>query len=164
MRKVAHEALSGSSAITFQPLQEKGAALLAARLLRTPEGWNAHIGHIVASSMLAIIYRWSWVDPQTDSVVRQIFDLSHRIAYAAVPGNSFVDMFPWMIYMPEWMAKWKRTGRAYFRKDTDMFVSLMNHVKDRMVRALSLQCFRHMYSFRPLGFQYGRSMSRNEAH
>ena len=134
MRKVAHEALSGSSAITFQPLQEKGAALLAARLLRTPEGWNAHIGHIVASSMLAIIYRWSWVDPQTDSVVRQIFDLSHRIAYAAVPGNSSVDIFPWMIYMPEWMAKWKRTGRACFRKDTDMFVSLMNHVKHRMVR------------------------------
>ncbi len=48
-------------------------------------------------------------------------------------GNYFVDIFPFMMYIPTWMAKWKREGYAWFKKDTDMFVGLVEDVKAGLV-------------------------------
>lgn len=129
MRRVAHEASGGSSAFAYRPLQEKGSVLLLANLLQDPEQWNAHIKHSVSTTMLAMIYSWSPVYPNTDALVERIYDLAHRMAYAAIPGNFLVEIFPIMLYLPDWMAKWKREGRAWFKKDTDMFIELMNGAK-----------------------------------
>lgn len=135
MRRVAHEAFSGSSAAAYQPLQESRSALLLARLLQDPEQWNAHIENSVATTMLAITYNWSSVNPNTSMIVQRIYNLAHRMAYAGIPGNFLVEIFPIMLYLPDWMAKWKREGRAWFKKDTDMFIELMNGAKDEMVCA-----------------------------
>ncbi len=46
---------------------------------------------------------------------------------AALPGNYFVDIFPWMMHIPQWIpgARWKREGFEWFKKDTDMFQQLV---------------------------------------
>ena len=69
MRKVAHEAFTGSSLASYQPRQAKGAVLLAARLLQDPGQWNDHIGHGIASIMLSIIYSWPYSDSRMETVL-----------------------------------------------------------------------------------------------
>lgn len=164
MRRVTHEAFSGSSSVAYQPLQEKGAALLLDRLLQEPEQWKAHIEHSIATTMLATVYDWSSANAETSMLVERIYNLAHRIAYAAIPGNFLVEMFPMMMYLPEWMAKWKREGLAWFRKDTDMFIELMNGVNDKLVCTSSLAYICEMLIRAPrAGRQYSGPVFRSKA-
>lgn len=107
--------------------------MLVARVLQNPEQWYTHIGRNVASTMLSIIYDWHPDDPRTDTVVERIYNMAHRMAYAAIPGNYLVEMFPIMLRLPEWLAGWKREGRAWFKRDSEMFTELMKGVEAKLV-------------------------------
>ncbi|KAF7790517.1 hypothetical protein EIP86_001473 [Pleurotus ostreatoroseus] len=82
--------------------------------------------------MLSIVYDWHPDDPRTTSVVERIYQMAHRLAYAAIPGNYLVEMFPIMLHLPDWLAGWKRDGRAWFKKDSEMFIELLKGVQDKM--------------------------------
>ena len=140
MRKIAHEAVSGSSVVTYQPLQERSSAMLVASILENPGQWNVHIERSIASTILAIIYDWPRDDPRTEAVIERVYDIAHRQASAAIPGNYLVEIFPSMIHLPEWLAKWKREGRAWFKKDSEMFVGMMKNVEDKIVRLSLIGC------------------------
>ena len=51
------------------------------------------------------------------------------------PGAFLVDTFPWMLHLPESIAKWKREGMERFRINTEMFESLLRSVKAKMASA-----------------------------
>jgi len=36
-----------------------------------------------------------------DTIIEEIDSYNKRVAYAAMPGNFLVDLFPWMMYIPE---------------------------------------------------------------
>ena len=44
-----------------------------------------------------------------------------------------VDIFPWMKSLPLWAAKWKREGYSWFKKDTDLFLGLIDDSKVGLV-------------------------------
>ena len=114
--------------------------MLVARLLQDPGQWYALIGQNVASTMLSIVYDWHPDDPRTTSVVERIYQMAHRLAYAAIPGNYLVEMFPIMLHLPDWLAGWKRDGRAWFKKDSEMYIELLKGVQDKMVRFSMTWC------------------------
>ena len=60
-------------------------------------------------------------------------DFMHRVERSARPGAFLVDIFPWMLHLPEWMAKWKRDGQEWHQKDTKMFFEFYHEAKNRMV-------------------------------
>jgi len=36
-----------------------------------------------------------------DTTIKEIDNYNKRAAFAAMPGNFFVEFFPWMMYIPE---------------------------------------------------------------
>jgi hypothetical protein len=56
-------------------------------------------------------------------------------------GNYFVDIFPWMMHIPTSLARWKREGYAWFKKDTDMFLGLLEDVKEGLDDGSRSDCF-----------------------
>ena len=46
------------------------------------------------------------------------------IARAAAPGAYFVDLFPWMLYLPTWLAPWKQFGMALEERCTRFFTKI----------------------------------------
>ena len=83
--------------------------------------------------MLCAVYGWLSIDKSTDPFVNRINQLMHRLVQAALPGSFLVELFPSMLYLPDWMARWKREGRAWFMKDTKMFEDLLADVQNKMV-------------------------------
>lgn len=45
-----------------------------------------------------------------------------------------------MLYLPQWMAKWKREGYRYYKQDTELFKGLMDDVKIGLVGCLFVIC------------------------
>jgi hypothetical protein len=87
-----------------------------------------------ASTVLSAIYAWPPIDKSDDALVDRINDLMHRLVSAALPGAFLVEIFPVMKRLPSWMAKWKREGLEWHRKDTEMFQGFMDGVRKTMVR------------------------------
>ncbi|KAJ6500677.1 cytochrome P450 [Mycena sanguinolenta] len=87
-------------------------------------------GKYAASTILGIVYGWPGLDPTHDPLVTRINDLAQRLVRATLPGAFLVDIFPVMKRLPLWMAKWKREGLEWHRKDTILFEGMLNDVKD----------------------------------
>lgn len=61
----------------------------------------------------------------------------HRLVRAALPGQFLVDIFPAMLHLPTWMAKWKREGLEFYRQDSEMFEGFMDGVEKSVVSYFS---------------------------
>ncbi|KAF9463397.1 cytochrome P450 [Collybia nuda] len=148
MRRAVHEGLNVQAAEKYRPLQEIEASRLVNNLLRDPDNWDDHFGGKIysvimsvrsnnhhhrsaASTVLCSVYGWNPIEPRDDPVVQRINDILHRMARAALPGAYLVEFFPTMIYLPKWMAKWKREGLEWFAKDTKMFGDFLSDVEER---------------------------------
>lgn len=133
MRRAAHEGFNIRAAAKYQPLQEKESALLALRCLQDPDNWDDHLKHSAASSVLCAVYGWLSADKSADPFIDRIYQFMDRLTHAALPGSYLVEIFPSMLYLPDWMAKWKREGCRWFRKDTQVFEGLLADVQNNMV-------------------------------
>ncbi|KAI0251112.1 cytochrome P450, partial [Lactifluus subvellereus] len=54
---------------------------------------------------------------------------NHRVSHSALPGRFLVEMFPWMMYIPERFAKWKREGLKQGEEHHEMFQRLVDRVR-----------------------------------
>ena len=87
-----------------------------------------------AATVLSAVYAYPPIK-LSDPIVVKVENYVERMLKAALPGNYMVDFFPAMMYIPTWLAKWKREGYAWFKRDTDMFLGLVDEVKQGLVRA-----------------------------
>ncbi|KAF8191538.1 cytochrome P450 [Mycena galopus ATCC 62051] len=132
LRRAAHEGLI-RVASSYAPIQEREAAVLVKYMIEQPSPWVQNLKRKVqctASTILGIAYGWPGLDPSQDSLVTRINDLAHRLVQATLPGAFLVEVFPVMKSLPLWMAKWKREGLEWHRKDTLLFEGLMNDAKE----------------------------------
>ncbi|PSR85636.1 hypothetical protein PHLCEN_2v5365 [Hermanssonia centrifuga] len=141
MRRAAHEGFNVRASTSYQPLQEKESALLVSHMLQDPNGWDDHLKRSAASTVLSAVYGWLPIDSSADSLVGRINEMMHRVVQACLPGAFLVEIFPSMLYLPDWMATWKRKGKDFFRKDTAMFEELLDDVRNKMNSGSSTPCF-----------------------
>ena len=50
---------------------------------------------------MSILYDYPTLEDEHDKTVTEINTFIERISAAAAPGAHFVELFPWMIYIPE---------------------------------------------------------------
>lgn len=84
---------------------------------------------------MSIVYDHPPIKSEDEPYVVRINDFVERIVRAAYPGAHFVELFTWMRYLPEWMAKWKREAMKWFRHDSAFFIGLYDDVAKRVVRS-----------------------------
>ena len=127
VRRAAHECFHARAAAGYQPLQEKEAAVLTSGLLQDPEKWDDHFRRSASSLIMGVTYGWDPIQPSKDLpyVVRYINDHVNSVFAAIVPGAHLVETFPWMLHLPDWMAKWKRKGKRSFRETSAFFEKLL---------------------------------------
>ena len=125
---------------------------MASALLRNPEAREKHFQRCSASATMSILYDYPTLEKENDKTLEEIYAFVDRISKAANPGEHLVDVFPWMIHIPDRsvlipigyfshvsrngisLAKWKRVGKQYFKQHTRMFETLFNNVRDEVVR------------------------------
>jgi hypothetical protein len=128
----------------YHPVFCKEAILLASAALQNPEALDKHIQRSSASATMSILYDYPTLENEHDKTLTGIHAFIDRMSAASAPGAHLVELFPWMIYIPEryvsmlisnrlssWNARfatWKREAMEHFREHTAMFNGLLNNV------------------------------------
>ncbi|KAF8503337.1 cytochrome P450 [Russula emetica] len=127
-RRAAHETLTKVVVRDFHPIYCKEAVLLASAILDNPDALDKHIQRSSSSATMSILYDYPTLENEDDETITQIYTFIDRMSAASAPGAHLVEIFPWMIHIPERFAKWKREGTEHFRQHTAMFNGLLNTV------------------------------------
>ncbi|KAI0277783.1 cytochrome P450 [Russula brevipes] len=127
-RRAAHEVLTKVMVRDYHPIFRKEASLLASAMIKSPDALQSHIQRSSASALLTILYDNPTLENKRDKTIAEIHAFTDRLSTAAAPGAHLVELFPWMIHIPERFARWKREGMEHYRRDTAMFTGLMDPV------------------------------------
>jgi hypothetical protein len=154
-RRAAHEILTKVVVRDYHPVFCKEAILLASAILDEPNALDKLFQRSSASSTMSILYDHPTLESEHDETITQIHTFIDRISAASAPGAHLVEMFPWMIHIPEryesisltalsvhlelWsirFAKWKRETMVHFRQHTAMFNGLLDTVRSDIVKSI----------------------------
>ncbi|KIJ06205.1 hypothetical protein PAXINDRAFT_20589 [Paxillus involutus ATCC 200175] len=101
-RKMFERLFRPAVAPTYWPLQGKEAHALLRNLLDLPRELIEHLRHNAAAVIMKMIYGIE-IAPKDDRYVEIAEQALDGVVTAATPGAFFVDIFPWLKYLPEWM-------------------------------------------------------------
>jgi hypothetical protein len=85
----------------YHPTFCKEATILAFSILDNPQALVEHIERSAASATMSILYDYPTLEDKHDKAITEIHTFINRVAAAAAPGAYLVDLFPWMMYIPE---------------------------------------------------------------
>jgi len=103
MRRAAHEALTKRAVQNYYPIQTKEATILASSLISSSAKVDLpkQFHRAGASTIMSIVYDYPTLKTVDDPTVKNIEDFMLRMTDAMKPGRYLVDIFPWMLYIPE---------------------------------------------------------------
>jgi hypothetical protein len=103
MRRAAHEALRKTAVKNYHPIQMKEATILVSSLLSSSAGCNRdkEFKRLAASTIMSIVYDYPTLTSEHDQTLEKIEEHFNRISHAAAPESFFVNIFPWMMYIPQ---------------------------------------------------------------
>ncbi|KAF8910811.1 cytochrome P450 [Mucidula mucida] len=132
MRRAAHEGVNKAVAPTYQPLQIKEAVFLVDGLIKDDRNWDEELRRAAASMIMSVVYDAPIIEDCHDPSIARVNTFVERLARAAFPGEHLVEFFPWMRYLPNSIAKWKRDAEAHHAVDSVLFQSLYDDVEKRV--------------------------------
>ncbi|THG98633.1 hypothetical protein EW026_g3595 [Hermanssonia centrifuga] len=150
LRRAAHVGFNVRASKSYQPIQEREASAFVSNLLKSPSHWRdhtersampfidtfpyllMHVNSSAASAILAVVYGWPSLDASGDPLVTRIKDFMDRVLTSSFPGAFLVDIFPSMLYIPTWLASWKRRGLKWHQEDTEFFETFLVDAREKM--------------------------------
>ena len=102
LRRAAHEALAKKAIQNYHPIQMKEATILVSSLLMhsTNQKEEEKFRRLAASTIMSIVYDYPTILSEHDDAVEGIEKSITRFSHAMLMGSYFVDIFPWMKYIP----------------------------------------------------------------
>ena len=99
-RRAAHEILTKVIVRDYHPVFCKEAILLASAMSENPNALDKHIQRSSASATMSILYDYPTLENE-DETLTNIHAFIDRLSAATAPGAYLVELFPWMIHIPE---------------------------------------------------------------
>ncbi|KAI0028825.1 cytochrome P450 [Vararia minispora EC-137] len=145
MRRAVHEAFRPSAAGNYYAIEGEEAARLALALANNKEAATAGsfsplFVHFAASIILAITYDRPVRNAEDAELVKTVKRMTLFLTKAAAPGSHLVDLFPWMLAIPDRFAKWKRDAFAWHERASQFWSGLIEEVKTRMAEGQARPC------------------------
>jgi cytochrome P450 len=135
-RKLLRQALTPKALSTYKPIQEAEAARLCFQIAQYPENWEKLFERFTSSVVFSVAYGHR-IDSLDAAVIRQRFDSMQYIASLNVPGRYLVETFPFLKYLPNIIAPWKREIETRGKADAVGNMALVDVVRSDIATARS---------------------------
>ncbi|KAI0036365.1 cytochrome P450 [Vararia minispora EC-137] len=129
MRKASQEGFMKSVVKDYNPVQELEALILTVDILKTPALRHRHFRRSAASMIMSVVYANPIILSEEDPKVRDIEAHIDRLVQVMTP-SVMTQMFPWLRYISRNYHVWKRQALEGYAKDSAMFESLVDQVRD----------------------------------
>lgn len=139
-RKLIHKLTSAQASSTYEPMQELESTQLMIDMLDRPKAFWGHCQRYAGSLIMQIAFN-KRASRNTDPAVVDMRALLEELTSAAVPGRYLVDSLPWLNYLPNFLAPWKREAATIFEKQNRLFGGHMQDVKKQVAAGQDAHCF-----------------------
>ncbi|KAK8136064.1 hypothetical protein PG984_004004 [Apiospora sp. TS-2023a] len=140
-RKLLHSGFMQRKSASYRPIQRLESAVLVGDLLRQPEGFRAHLERYAASVIVLVTYGRRVTDVAGDEVVRRNVEAMGRLTSVNIPGKYAAERYPALKYVPAMFAPWKAQVLKQRQKDIQLYMDLLNDIKDKVARGVATPCF-----------------------
>ncbi|KAH6884051.1 cytochrome P450 [Coprinopsis sp. MPI-PUGE-AT-0042] len=124
-RKLFHQSThSPESKVFMRAYSEQEIAVLLSNLYETPEDFRSHIRFMVGAFVINIAFGLRPKSPQDPYIVSAEAAIKTS-GEAVIPGAFWVDFFPFLKYVPEWVPG------AGFQKKAKEWKAIMEDMRDR---------------------------------
>ncbi|KAF8598008.1 cytochrome P450 [Ceratobasidium sp. AG-I] len=132
-RRMSHEVLNKQASKDFWPVVTKQSRLALQRVLVDPKSYPKEFRRMAGSTLLSSVYGYE-VTSADDALVKIVETAVNRVSLAALPGSFFVNVIPWLQYVPAWFpgAGWKRKADAWRAEKDEMLHIPYNWTKAQM--------------------------------
>ncbi|KAH0830804.1 hypothetical protein AYO21_10035 [Fonsecaea monophora] len=117
-------------------IQDAESVVLLANMLDRPEGYYTHIKRTTSSVASAVV--WGHRGPTMENFwARAVYDAMDNYSASLEPGaNPPVDEFPFLKYIPERFAKWKRRALGSYKCMDDTWAEARRRVNMRREKGI----------------------------
>lgn len=122
LRKSLHHPLQPNAAGDLRPFQEKTARHVVLDILEHPESFQSHISSYAATLVVHMAYGRTDRARYSDKDIKKVVESGQNVGVMLRPGAYKLDAFPWLKYVPGYMAqanKWNDEEIELFREATD---------------------------------------------
>lgn len=140
-RKLMHHLAMPSAAASYEPLQLYESERLLDSLIRDGA---AHYEHAFERCASAIVMRLNYgkaIETGEELYLKRILEVVRHVERVASPGAYLVDTFPSLLWLPRWLAPFKREAAALHREERSLFTGLLREVRAQMQRGAAPKCF-----------------------
>ncbi|KAF8749081.1 cytochrome P450 family [Rhizoctonia solani] len=118
-RRMTHEVLHKKASEDFWPIITRKSRHALCQLLSHPKNVEGKFKHMAACMILSSAYGYD-VSSSDEELVKIVEAANKGLCQSALAGNFFVNVIPWLQYVPSWLpgAGWKRQANKW-REEKD---------------------------------------------
>lgn len=131
-RRFIHHVAMSSVASTYRTEQTLEATRMLHDIVRAPEDYGTIFECASVGIGMRLLYGLR-LGSGRDRECRMIIAIVHELERVGSPGAYLVDIFPWMLYIPDFLAPWKRDLKAKERQTDAFFTEMVDRTKKAMV-------------------------------
>ncbi|KAJ9609684.1 hypothetical protein H2200_006012 [Cladophialophora chaetospira] len=139
-RKLMHTLTMPTAATSYQPLQIYESERLLFDLLRTPDKYEDLFERYAGGVIMRLAYGKT-IETGDEPYIRDALKVVHTVERVASPGAYLVDTFPSLMYLPSWLAPFKREAASLHDFEIKLFRGLISEVKEKIKQDKAPRCF-----------------------
>lgn len=128
VRKFQHHVTMPKAATSYQPLQELETARLVYDIILQPDAYQRLFRRYASALILRLIYD-ARIETGDEEMVRLVYENQSNVERVAAPGQYLVDVLPILMWLPSWLAPFKREAAAHRKREVTLFGGLVEDVK-----------------------------------
>ncbi|KAK1236879.1 hypothetical protein MKX08_007827 [Trichoderma sp. CBMAI-0020] len=132
-RKLMHSLASESVAAAYEPVQMRGSFRLLRDLLADPNNYETWFERSSAGVVLQLAYGKT-VETGDEPIVGDILEVVHTLERVISPGAYLVDTFPILMWLPKWLAPFKREGDCLHQRELSLFRKNIDDVRAEIAK------------------------------
>ncbi|KAI9709926.1 MAG: hypothetical protein M1820_003004 [Bogoriella megaspora] len=130
-RRFMHQVANSQVADTYEPTLALESVRLLKDLIRDPRKYD----HWFRRYSTSVVFRLAFgrvIEGEGDDVLIETEAVVHTVERVASPGAYLVDMFRWLVYIPSFLAPFKRELNWLHERELKLFRGLMNDIREKM--------------------------------
>ena len=117
-----------TAATSYQPTQLLESTRLLHDLILDPPNYERWFERYSSGTILRLGYGKK-VETGEEDYVRRILAVVHNVERIASPGAYLVDVLPALMWLPMWLAPFKREGKRLHKEELNLFRGLIDDVR-----------------------------------
>ena len=127
-------------AASYEPVQIYESERLLYDLTRTPSKYEDLFERYAGAVIMRLAYDKT-IETGDEPYVKRALKIVHTVERVASPGTYLVDTLPMLMYLPKWLAPFKREAESLHQEELSLFRELLDEVRAKTRIGKCGSCF-----------------------